>query len=196
MRSNGERRGWLRECGGGGKQSEKREKSWWKRLGLSCVSAAPSPCSAVDGFDCEHEGGKPNPAGLMKTGNVSACVCVSVHHHPPSVLLSPARTQIDKLSSNCLFLQLSNLIIFSQVAFCSASVICRLQRTPFSLFSASSPSLAFQWLAVSGPCFCSVINNSGNRTTQRPSVRAWMPCSDLNCPSTVWRICVNNGFVS
>lgn len=128
MRSNREGTAWLvswlEQCRGWEKNKE--EKSWSKRLGSSCVSAVPSLHSAVDSFDCEHEGRKPNPAGHMKSGSQF----VSVHHLPISVLLPPAHTH-KSLSPNLLLLQLSNIIIFHQVAFCSASVSCSTLLTSF-----------------------------------------------------------------
>ncbi len=121
-----------------------------------------------------------NPAGHMNTGSVfvCVCVCVSVHHHLLSVFPPPVYTQIDKLSPNCFLVHFSNLTSFYKVAFCSACVFCQLQHTPFLffspyfLFSTSSPSLNVRCLAISGLYFCSTINNSSNRTTQWPTVRA------------------------
>lgn len=50
-----------------------------KVFGPSCVSTIRSPCSAVNGFDCEHEGEKANPAGHMKAESVCVRVCLSVY---------------------------------------------------------------------------------------------------------------------
>lgn len=49
-----------------------------KVFGPSCVSTIRSPCSAVNGFDCEHEGEKANPAGHMKAESVRVCLSVYV----------------------------------------------------------------------------------------------------------------------
>lgn len=50
-----------------------------KVFGPSCVSTIRSPCSAVNGFDCEHEGEKANPAGHMKAESVCVRVRLSVY---------------------------------------------------------------------------------------------------------------------
>lgn len=46
-----------------------------KVFGPSCVSTIRSPCSAVNGFDCEHEGEK---AKSRRTHEGRKCVCVRV----------------------------------------------------------------------------------------------------------------------
>lgn len=89
-------------------------------------------------------------------------------------------TRTNRLPTNFLLLQLSNLIIFHQVPFCSASVSSSTLLTSFVSFSLLS--LGFQKLAISGPCFSSAINNSTSTTTKKPSVGAWLLCSSLNCP--------------
>lgn len=87
------------------KQREKREKSWWKRLRVLLWTA----------LIVNMKEGNRTPLDTWRQE-------VSAHPRPLSVSLPPAHTQMDKLSSNCLLLQLSDLITFHQVAFCSASV--------------------------------------------------------------------------
>lgn len=142
MRSNGEGRGGLQQCGGGRKRREKGREVLMKAFGSELCLRHSVPV-----FCCVRLWlwtWKPNPAGHMKTQSVS----VSIHHHPLSVLLSPAHTEMDKLSSNCLLLLLSNFI-FHQGAFCLASVSCN---APFFLVSISS-SFPLLFFSVSSRLF-------------------------------------------
>lgn len=120
---------------------------------------------------------------------VCRCMCV-VLQHPLCALQPPAHTPTEILSSNCILLQVNNLII--EVAFCSVFEWSQ----PRPLLSASPSNLRFQWLSISRPYFCLAINNSGNRTTQRPSVEAWILSSNWNWQSVVWKTCLYNGFAS
>lgn len=156
MRSNRERRGLVTTVWRWRKVKREKGRSLMKVFGPSFVSTIWSLCSAVNGFDCEHEGEKANPAEHMKAESVcvSMCVCLS---------MLPSH-QIDKLSSNWLFCQVKQpyeLWLGSYLSHISHS-----QHTSSLLTcSASSLSLGFLWLAISGPYFGTAMNYSGNRTT-------------------------------
>lgn len=118
---------------------EGKRRNWVESVdgrvcGLICVTA--DACSTVEDFDSEHEG--INKSFRTHEDRKSVSAWERAHHHLPVLL--PASMQIDKLSSNWLFLWLNRLIIFLQVASCLALVICQM------LFPPSSPSPLFlQW---------------------------------------------------
>lgn len=103
----------LRECGGG----DSKDKSWWKASGVSRVSAAASS------FFCR---GRlwlwtwRRRRILLDTWSQRVCVCVCRHITTSlscchQSVCTHTHTHTDKLSYNCLLLQLSNLIILHQV---------------------------------------------------------------------------------
>lgn len=107
----GEATACLRECGGG----DSKDKSWWKASGVSRASAAASSffcCGRLWLWTWRRQ------RVLLDTWSQRVCVCVSTSTLPcPAATGARAHTltHTDKLSYNCLLLQLSNLIILHQV---------------------------------------------------------------------------------
>lgn len=95
----------------------KREKgrSLMKVFGPSCVSTIRSPCSAVNGFDCEHEGEK---AKSRRTHEGRKCVCACV----PVCLCCHLTKRINCLLTGS-FAKLNNLMSVHQEAISLISLI-------------------------------------------------------------------------
>lgn len=116
MRSNRERRA----AGDNSvevEESKEREKgrSLMKVFGPSCVSTIRSPCSAVNGFDCEHEGEK---AKSRRTHEGRKCVCACV----PVCLCCHLTKRINCLLTGS-FAKLNNLMSVHQEAISLISLI-------------------------------------------------------------------------
>lgn len=98
------------------KTKRKRQKSWWKRLGFSCVSAVPSLCSAVDSFDWRRDTKSCWTHEVRKPVYMCMCVLVCINTASSPFCLAAAFSHTNRLSTNFLLLRLTNIISFHQVA--------------------------------------------------------------------------------
>lgn len=164
---------------------EGKRRNWVESVdGRVCclIGVTADACSTVEDFDSEHEG--INKSFRTHEDRKSVSARERAHHRLPVLL--PASMQIDKLSSNWLFLWWNRIIIFLQVASCLALVICQMLFSSFfpltSLFTMICPNTAFLWLFVSCPYFCLAINSAVqmHQRTFRIILPGWIP--HLNTP--------------